>query len=555
MYSVMQKLANHGLTITHQLPDFIEIVNAANTKLFYQDGVCVSDNSANTEESLFFRIGKWGEDLDTIIEDNGLICIQDMVALAKHLQNIEVKADDALQIISGCAFSKRSPMSNIRDDERFVFQPTLVIETEVPSINELKAIYIELLTDGGYTDKPHAPRLVSEDDMKPIPEDKVVKLTAAEEKQIAKRIENKKSFESNWNNLLARKDHRDAHSKVDSKFAEKHPLSDNFKKWVEDNWTAINSKLNTHPSLYVTHEHGSLQDMLNRDINGKNTHINDLRVFPMSHPPQPKKERSAKEFLAWIDRKIYEWNPRATLFTEPEIDEDSGEYVQEPEIIGDVNNPQNAGIDENGDDVYNDFDAAGHFLPMGNPNNETDYQKDFDPQDFGAETWNSIDEINDHHTDQYLYNEVGITETPQFTENEIDEKEKRPKFKEQFEVEWKTAPHSDEQEMIASESDVDFVRDARNWLQRENLIRTTEDPIMHLKVLGAYPVSQDFLKYLEENEINWKVANERLEQFIGLRKTAADTATKAVKNVVPEVPEDFVMPEPDYPDYDYNLPA
>ena len=535
MYSVMQNLANHGLTITHQLPDFIEIVNAT--------------------ETLFFRVGKWGENIETsiieIVEGNGLVCLQDMVALGKHLQKIEIKANDCLQIISGRVMKERAITSPCKIGERFVHQPTLVAETEVPSINELKEIYLELLMDGGYTDKPYPPIAVSEDADKTIREESI-KISAAEEKAIKARNKNKESFESNWNNLVARDNRLASRGKVDTKFAEEHPLSDNFKKWAGNNYDAIRTKLDTDSRLYVTHKVESAQDMLNRGINWKNTHINDLRVFPMSHLPQPKKERSSKEFLAWIDGKIHEWNPRATLFTEPELDE-SGEYIQEPQIIGDTNNPQNAGIDENGDDVYNDFDAAGHFLPMGNPNNETDYQKDFDPQDFGAEAWNSVDEIDDHHT-EYFYNEVSITETPQFTENEVDEEEKRPKFKEQFEVEWKTAPHSDEQEIVASESDADFVQDARNWLQRENLIRATEDPIMHLKVLGTYPVSKHFLEYLEENEITWEVASERLEQFIGLRKTASDTTTKAVKNVVPEVPEDFVMPEPDYPDYDYNLP-
>lgn len=526
MYNFMQDLANYEFTITDQLPDIVQKVNAIDT--------------------LFFRLGKWGENLEQVIIDqpigNGLICLQDLVALGKHLQKTNVQPDDTLQIISGDTFKEKSTIPSLKTGERFVCKPTLVIETEVPNADSLRELYVDILNNGGYTEKPEAAKVISEDDMKPIPEDKAVKLSAAEEKQIAKRIENKESFESNWNNLLARKDHLNAQSKVDSKFAEEHPLSDNFKKWAEGNWTAINSKLNTHPSLYVTHERESIQDMLNREINGKNTHINDLRVFPMNYPPQPKKERSAKEFLAWVDGKIHSWNPRATLFTEPERDED-GEFVQPPEIIGDVNNPQSAGIDENGDDVYNDFDEAGHFVPMGNPNNETDYQKDFDPQGFSAEAWNSIDEINDHHTDQYLYNEVGITETPQFTENEIDKKEKRPKFKEQFEVEWKTAPHSDEQEIIASESDVDFIQDARNWLQRENLIQASDDSVMHLKIIGAYPVSKDFLKYLEENEIDWEVANGRLEQLTGMRKTAVDIEMFGAKvPPVEDTPIDYQEP-------------
>ena len=141
--------------------------------------------------------------------------------------------------------------------------------------------------------------------------------------------------------------------------------------------------------------------------------------------------------------------------------------------------------------------------------NETDYQKDFDPQDFSAEAWNSIDEINDHHTDEYFYKEVSITETPKFGEDGT--------------IDWENVPQSDEQEIVAPESDKDFVRDARNWLQRWNLIHASESEDVDKKILEAYPVSRDFLKYLEENEITWEVANERLEQFIGLRKTAADT--------------------------------
>ena len=217
------------------------------------------------------------------------------------------------------------------------------------AIDELRAVYLELLNDGGYTDKPLAPRLVSEDT--PIREETLT-LLAAEERAIKARNKNKESFSASWSNLVARDDRLASRGKVDAKFAKENPLSENFKKWANENFKTIRTKLDTDSRLNVTYKNGSAQDMLNRELNrsmnefAHEFHSPDmlnLRVFPIKYTPQPREERSFKEILASIDREIRQWNPRATLFTEGEIDEDSGEWIQEPEIIGDVPQPAERG--------------------------------------------------------------------------------------------------------------------------------------------------------------------------------------------------------------------
>lgn len=224
-------------------------------------------------------------------------------------------------------------------------------------------------------------------------------------------------------------------------------------------------------------------------------------------------ERLRRERNRWVaeDKKLGTDDDEDT----DEEDQESGEYYQEPEIIGDIDNPQFTGVDENGDDTYSDFDQDGHFLPMGNSNNSTDYQDDFDPQEYSGESWNSVDAVEDHHEDEYHYREVGITEQPVFITERYVEKEDTPWKNER--MEWETESYAaDVDEHLTPADDSDFVRDARNWLTRENLLRASEgqDEVIY----RTYPVSREFLHYLEENEVDFETANQRLEEYLGIRR-------------------------------------
>ena len=75
------------------------------------------------------------------------------------------------------------------------------------------------------------------------------------------------------------------------------------------------------------------------------------------------------------------------------------------------------GVDESEEDDDSPWMPGEFYLPLDNPKNSTDYQDDFDPQDFAAESWESEDVIDDHHTDPYLYSEVAMSENPVFNED------------------------------------------------------------------------------------------------------------------------------------------
>ena len=238
-----------------------------------------------------------------------------------------------------------------------------------------------------------------------------------------------------------------------------------------------------------------------------------------------------QEMLEIIDHRIKANNPRIKeidraiedSFFDRLVDE-YNEYYVEPEIIY-----QNTyleghilGVDEYGDVVHKDFDNDGHFLPMGNPDNSTDYQDDFDAQDFQAEQWNSVDSIDDHHTDWY-FREQCVTERPQFDEEGM--------------IEWTTETHSDTSDPIEASDDMDFVRDARNWLTRENLMSNATDDAIKEQIAMAYPVSTEFLKYLAEKEIDFETANARLGLLIKGRDADQDDI-KTVEDLPTPVEED-----------------
>ena len=241
-------------------------------------------------------------------------------------------------------------------------------------------------------------------------------------------------------------------------------------------------------------------------------------AFPISVKIRDERMRpDMPQILEWIDKRIAEWNPRLkTVDPEmhvPALDYDeyghdiAYQYVQASEIIGDMDNTQFIGIDENGDSIYRDFDPDGHFLPMGNSNNATDYQDDFDPQGYSPEQWQSIDRVDDHHIDNY-YREQCVTERPEFDENGM--------------IEWKTETHSDTSIPVNVSDDADFVTNARNWLTRENLIRVARNESLTEEIHKAYPVSRWFLDFIDENGIDWETANARLESLIETRDADDD---------------------------------
>ena len=259
-------------------------------------------------------------------------------------------------------------------------------------------------------------------------------------------------------------------------------------------------------------------------------------LFPVSAKTRDERMKpDLPEILEWIDQRIAEWNPKLKTVDPdmklPALDYDeyghdiAHEYVQAREIIGNMENDHFVGIDEYGYPAYRDFDSDGHFLPMGNPDNSTDYQDDFDPQEYAPEQWKSIDDIDDHHVDSY-YREKCITERPQFDEDGM--------------IEWKTETHSDIESPRPVSDDMDFVTDARNWLTRENLMRETDDWDSIDKIADAYPVSRQFLDYIKSKEIDFETAHQRMQELLGDgRETLTDD--EPVETV-----DDLPVPSPNW---------
>ena len=462
---------------------------------------CLSDIilHVHNEDNLFFRVGTWDEVLTPIntAVGTGLVCLQDMTALAKHIKLNEMPENANLQVISGRTFAAEGIGSPARGSgERFVYEPELALETDLPTIEELRKEYADLIKNGGIVEKEPVQHIYSEDLLTPTPKDKLPepkqKLIHYEPERMSSAV-----FVTNWNYLVARKNLNDK-GRLTAEMKERYPITPNFKAWAERNWSVVSQKLNQPDTSPETlHPRDSVQDRLNQQLH-RNPYIGKMGLFPHSRQTdeywellrkcevwiefnKPINGKRGKYVSAWdeyirrVDAEIQANNPGTQMYSQPDVDE-NGEYVEMPELIGDVENPQCAGIDENGDDVYNDFDSDGAFLPMGNANNSTDYQDDFDPQEHASESWNSIDLIDDHHTDEYYYREVGITE--------------QPSFQEDGQIEWVTESYStDVDEKVHTTDDVDFVKDARNWLTRENLLREAQNEHATEEIHRGYPVS------------------------------------------------------------------
>lgn len=484
----------------------------------------------NATDSLFFRLGVWGEVVEGTehAAGTGLVCQQDLVAIAREIKMSEIQPNTCLQILSGYTFAEESIYSTAGKGERFVYNPILVTELEVPSLQELREIYADFLNFGGITEKPQAGRIVSPDDIvvyKREPKPLTMKQILGDNyPKHAARVEKFEKFQVNWDNLVARKEFMKSNEKMDPKFAEAHPLSENFNAWAKRNWELVSRKLNTDPRLGVLHESGSEQDIIHRGLS-RNTHINEALLFPINRGVKhlgigdKRNPQSFQAFINSLDRKIADWNPRvktAEMLTR-ELMDDTDEFgnpidtenVQPPEIIGEIlnyeaDNTQFVGLDENGDEVYSDFDHDGLFQPMGNPDNSTDTRDDIDLSDhteYKAQDWQSIDLVDDHHIEHSFAQEC-ISEQPVYDQKgEI--------------IDWETENHSDQEAPVLAADDEEWLKDAKNWMTRENLMANTDDNDIRENIADAYPVSRKFLDYLAENEVDWAVASERLYSIIG----------------------------------------
>ena len=380
------------------------------------------------------------------------------------------------------------------------------------------------------------------------------------------------TFERNWTHLCIRHTYR-AEGILTKEATEQFPLSPNFIKWAKPKMTWIEKKLNSDPRLGITHEPFSEGDYTNNalrmqmkqeqpgskwtrtatgkwkqevgtgicsqkwiirdkrltsvpiepyEVKGVSIYPNKylLNAFPVSSELETKLNCDMEKLTRTIDRRLNDWNPRVRETADAEIgmlerDYDEfgnplhAEYTVEPEIIGEVpsmaevlgiDNPQFVGLNEYDEEVYSDFDPDGIHQPMGNPDNSSDTRDDLDLTDhtnYREQDWQSMDFADDHHVD-ISFREQAITETPVFDKNhEL--------------VDWTTETHSDIEDPVSAGDDEDWIADARNWMTRENLLQSTEDQTIRDNIIDAYPVSHRFIEYLEENEIDWEVANQRLQ--------------------------------------------
>ena len=359
------------------------------------------------------------------------------------------------------------------------------------------------------------------------------------------------TFERNWTHLAVRHAYRQA-NKLDELDKDKFALSPNFTNWCKSRWEWVSKKLRTDARLYIEHEPMSDGDWTNyhlrqqvsitdtyTDLSGNelpltnprtgkqirfresapNKHL--IEAFPVSQELEDHfANYSTGKVVRKIDEKIREWNPRVRTIESMvnfmnKIDEFgielSEEYIEYPEIIGEmmdleIYNPQFVGLDEYDDEVYSDFDHEGIFQPSGNPDNSSDTRDDVDLSDhtnYRSQDWQSIDLADDHHVVESYYRQECVTETPQFDEKtgEISD--------------WTTVQHADTAEPVTRIDDEDWLKDARNWMTRENLLANTKDDDIRENIASAYPVSNQFMDYLAENEVDWTVASERLESIIG----------------------------------------
>lgn len=264
------------------------------------------------------------------------------------------------------------------------------------------------------------------------------------------------------------------------------------------------------------------------------------KLFPVSQKYQDHIAHLCTDWAAEIrkiEAKIAEWNPRVQTIEEadssmqPEYDEFGNpmhdEYTVEPEIIGDpvrdgllqgtrevAENPHLIGYDENQDEVYTDFSEDGLYLPQENPYNSSDTRDDADMTDhteYRAQDWQSEDLMDDHNVVPY-FSEQTVSEIPNIVETQIEREDGQIAVYEH--IEWETETHANAEAPVHAVDDEDWVEDARNWLPREGMLQEAEDELVIGEIMLAYPVSDKFLDYLDENEIDWAVASSRLTELV-----------------------------------------
>jgi len=230
------------------------------------------------------------------------------------------------------------------------------------------------------------------------------------------------------------------------------------------------------------------------------------------------------------EHRIEEAKARKTL-DEKEADENEDE--DDPRALDRhvLENQQYVGVDEYGDDIYSDFDSDGVFQPMGNPNNSSDTRDNTDMTDrhtYRSQNWESEDFEDDHNVDLY-YSEQVITEAPTFIETR-----QYNGWKMQWEtvesIEWNNETSPNSAIPVTPHSDIGWVECARNWLTRETLIRQTDNPEVQADIMISYPVSDSFLDYLDEQEIDFEVASQRMDEYLGIQRDENDQkATEATQ--------------------------
>jgi len=303
------------------------------------------------------------------------------------------------------------------------------------------------------------------------------------------------NFGENWNNL-SRRFEAMSNGKVSEKVRKETPLDESFRKWANTNYDLVKANLDRGENFKVLRQ--SFKSFLNPDVEtGAGQPTGDYIPPPVT-----------PAMLRRIDEKIASYNPKVrTLEQANEPTDEFGnpadeEYVEKPEIIGDPENPHFIGVDENDDEVYQDFDHEGHFLPMGNPQNSTDYQDDFNPTDYSGEAWNSVDNIDDHHLDEYHYREVGITEAPQFDY--------------EGKVEWRSEAHREEQDALeprkAHLSEDSFLQDALAWISKESYLDEASKDDVSWNIEETLSVNPEFLEHLETIGVDWERFQERIQE-------------------------------------------
>ena len=270
-------------------------------------------------------------------------------------------------------------------------------------------------------------------------------------------------------------------------------------------------QLQENGNEYAKREMNNRRFLMWNRLSNTRTNCPDGALVPYSQDPIQVIERLERE------HRIEEAKARKTL---DEKEADDNEDEDDPRALDEhvLQNSQYVGVDKYGDDLYTDFDADGVFQPMGNPNNSSDTRDDTDMTNrhtYRAQNWESEDFIDDHNIDLYYHEQV-ISESPTFVETrKYNQWEMKWETVESIEWENETSPNS--AIPVNPHSDVSWMDDARNWLTRETLLRQTDNPEIQADIMISYEVSDSFLDYIDEQGIDFEVATQRMNEYLGIR--------------------------------------